>query len=269
MNINVYLNELSIAPSDPTVWNEGFDKALACLKAFANIKNDNNGETSVIIKPDVFIKIVIHPNRNFSAFLKGDRDRKASFHSVYKKACKEFLFDISESKYFIDRKDVTNSSAADSYESQKSGASTFLVNFNTSFPSPYVVITKEKDGEQTVFSYHNDEELTIKLKELGLIKEYYDTTSNIRPNPYLTILTDTSLFIPTEYGNRKNRLYRRIDEPDQLWCLDPAHRGGSVHLEVFSESQNKQIAVSCHDKIEFFRELTKQEKNRVLKKVRM
>ena len=113
-------------------------------------------------------------------------------------------------------------------------------------------------------SYHCVESLSEKLQKLGLLKVYYDKMSKTRPNDSQTILSDTSLFEPTKYGNRKARLYRRIDNKDELWCLDRFHRGNSIHLEVFSESSRKQIAVSRHDKIDFFRNLTSEEQKRTL-----
>lgn len=108
--------------------------------------------------------------------------------------------------------------------------------------------------------------LTEWLQNKGILKRFYDkATMTTRPCDEQTILIDSSLFRPTSYGNKGNRLYERIDKPDEWWCLDRGHRGSSVHLEVFNKNTKKQIHVSDVDKINFFRELTKKEKKRTIK----
>ena len=108
--------------------------------------------------------------------------------------------------------------------------------------------------------------LTEWLQNKGILKRFYDkATMTTRRCDEQTILIDSSLFCPTPYGNKGNRLYERIDKPDEWWCLDRGHRGSSVHLEVFNKNTKKQIHVSDVDKINFFRELTKKEKKRTIK----
>lgn len=265
MNVNAYLNELSVETSDVGLWVKSFDNVMSCMKAISNITHP----TVTIIHARIFLNIVAHPNLKFTDFLNNDKDRKRAFQLIFRSAFKNFLFLDPQAKYFIGKKDVGNSSAADSYESNKSGACTFLINFSDKFPSPLVDIEKEIDGLQTVMSYCDFDKLTAKLKELRLIPDFYDKNSSARPNETQTILNDTTLFIPTKFGNRNNRLYRRIGDEDQLWCLDRGHRGNSIHLEVFSESQKKQIAVSRHDAIDFFRNLNASEKNRKLNMIPM
>lgn len=263
MNINVYLNELSLDVSYSEGWAKSFDNAISCLKVLSEV-DVPLGSISTIIHRQIFLTIAIPPNTKFTELLKRDKDRKKSFSTIYKTAIRELRWVDSTAKYRIGDKDVSNTTVADSYESQKLGFTTILINLNSSFPSPIVNIQKEDDGNQNIMSYHTAESLTEKLQELKFLKVYYDKKSKVRPNDSQTILTDTSLFVPTKYGNRKARLYRRIGKEDELWCLDRFHRGSSIHLEVFSESSRTQIGVSCHDKIHFFRDLTNEEKNRTL-----
>lgn len=264
MSINTYLNDLSLQLPDDCKWNEVFDCTMACLQIFSQIKLDENNSLNIVINPDIFTKIGVLPNISFTNLLRTDRERKKAFTSIYKNAILQFLFPKGLSTYWVDKLDVTGTVIADSYESQKSSNITFLINFNSNFPTPIVEVVKDKDGTQSIFSYNSAQELTNKLQELKLLPIFYDRKSKIRPNESLTILADKSLFTPTKFGNRNNRLFRRNDKPDELWCLDRLHIGNSIHLEVFSESSKKQIAVSSHDKINFFRKLTESEKNRTL-----
>lgn len=263
MTVNVYLNELFLDVSHSEDWAMSFDNAISCLKVLSKI-DTSLGAISTIINRKIFLTIVIPPEIKFTDLLNRDRERKKSFSAIYKTAIQELLFVDPGAKYRINDKDVSNTTVADAYESQKLGSITILINLDSSFPSPIVNIQKEHEGNLDIMSYHCVESLTEKLQKLGLLKVYYDKRSKTRPNDSQTILSDTSLFEPTKYGNRKARLYRRIDNKDELWCLDRFHRGNSIHLEVFSESSRKQIAVSRHDKIDFFRNLTSEEQKRTL-----
>lgn len=263
MKINAYLNELSFDVTNPDDWTTHFDNAISCLNILSKIIIPVES-VSTFIHSGIFLSIVIQPNIKFTELLSRDKGRKRSFTAVYKTAIKNYLFLDSQAQYFVGEQNVTQTSIADAYESEKSGAITLLINFSSKFPYPTVDVIKKDEGTQTVMSYHSVEALTKKLQELKILRTYYDKQSKSRPNDSLTILSDTSLFTPTEYGNRNNRLYRRIGHEDELWCLDRFHRGNSIHLEVFSESQKKQIAVSCHDEIKFFRKLNSSEKNRIL-----
>ena len=263
MTVNVYLNELSLDVPNSDGWAIPFDNAISCLKVLSNI-DPNRCPISTIINRQFFLTIAIPPDTKFTDLLNRDKERKKSFLDIYKRAIQELLFVDSTAKYRINDKDVSNTTVADAYESQKLEFITILINLNPNFPSPIVNIQKEYDGNQDFMSYHVVESLIKQLQRLDLLKDYYDISSKVRPNDSQTILSDTSLFVPTKYGNRKARLYRRIGKEDELWCLDRFHRGRSIHLEVFSESSRKQIAVSCHDKIDFFRDLTREERKRTL-----
>lgn len=261
MKINAYLNDTSLSFNNKNDWTIRFDHIVSCLKVLSDIPKDS---LSLVIHPKIFLEIVIQPNEKLTDFLQKHKERKKSFTSVLNKAIKKYLYFDSEGKYFVHSMDVSNSSIADAYESRKLKNETIIINFNMNFPIPIVEINKKDDNMQEVQSFNCFDDLTKKLKELELIREYYDKDSNLRPNESLTILSDSSLFTPTKFGNRGNRLYSRIDNEDELWCLDRNHRGRSSHLEVFSKSQKKQIAISCIDEIKFFRDLTKEEKNRRL-----
>lgn len=261
--MNVYLNELSMDVSHSDDWAMSFDNAISCLKVLSKVDMPI-GSISTIIHQQIFLTIAIPPNTKFTDLLNHDKERKKSFSAIYKTAIRELRWVDPTAQYRIGDKDVSNTTVADSYESQKLGFTTILINLNSNYPSPIINIQKEDDGNLDIMSYHAVESLTEKLQELELLKVYYDKNSKVRPNDSQTILSDTSLFVPTKYGNRKARLYRRISKEDELWCLDRFHRENSIHLEVFSESSKKQIAVSCHDKIHFFRDLTNEEKNRKL-----
>ncbi len=261
--MNVYLNELFLDVSHSDDWTVSFDNAISCLKVLSKVDIPLDS-ISTIIHLQIFLTIAIPPNTKFTDLLNRDKERKKAFLAIYKTAIRELRWVDPTAKYYIGDKEVSNTTVADSYESKKLGFTTILINLNSSFPSPVVNVQKEDDGNQGIMSYHAVESLTEKLQELELLKAYYDKKSNVRPNDSQTILSDSSLFVPTKYGNRKARLYRRIGREDELWCLDRFHKGNSIHLEVFSESSRKQIAVSCHDEIRFFRDLTREEKNRTL-----
>lgn len=261
MKINVYLNDTALTFTNTDEWTTRFDHVITCLKVLSDIPQES---ISFIIHTKIYLNVVVLPNEKLTDFLEKDKERKKSFISVLKRGVNEYLYHDQDGKYFVQDTDVSETSIADAYESQKLNNETLIFNISLNFPSPVVEINKKNDGTQNVSSYNSFDNFTQKLKELKLIKEYYNKDSNLRPNDSLTILSDTSLFVPTKFGNRGNRLYSRIGKEDELWCLDRKHRGKSSHLEVFSKSQMKQIAISHVDEIKFFRDLTKSEKNRRL-----
>lgn len=265
MNINTYLNDLSMQVQNACDWNDVFDNTMACLQLFSQMKQSQNNSVTILIDSQIFTRVVIQPKSLFTNLLNKDKERKLKFMSIYKKAENKLMFLNTPATYLVNNIDVSNSVVADSYESQKNNNTTFLINFTPIYPSNTVEVVKKGEGSQFVYSYDSKQKLTEELQKLKLLPKFYDKKSKVRPNESLTILADTTLFTPTKFGNRKNRLYRRNDKEDELWCLDRFHTGNSIHLEVFSESSKTQIAVSCHDKIDFFRELTDSEKKRTLK----
>lgn len=118
-------------------------------------------------------------------------------------------------------------------------------------------------SHKTVPIFCQSSKLTLWLQNRGVIPRYYDkATMTTRPKDEQTILVDSSKFRPTTFGNKGNRLYERIDNTNEWWCLDRGHRGTSVHLEVFNKNTGLEIHVSDVDKINFFRDLTPRERKR-------
>ena len=217
---------------------------------------------------NIFQREVLRPSVNISSWLKANKEKKSKFVALYQKI--QIYTNQGDPNsyysYFIDREEQSadNTAFSDAYEYALTDIKSILLNFSTIIPQKEILILKDNLNPKSVYSFHNENDLVIFLQNQGLLKRYYQPTDTHRPIEAETILTDVALFEPTSFGNRKNRLYRRIGYPDELWCLDRLHRGSSAHLEVFSESQKKQINISCVDRIEFFRDLTDKEKKRHL-----
>ena len=158
---------------------------------------------------------------------------------------------------------------AHAYEYCEDDFKSCILNFNSSYPGEEINVLKNEVAPKALLSHGDEGSLVKKLQALGLVKRYYTDSDTHRPNDYETILTDTNLFEPTEFGNRNNRLYRRLDVKNELWCLDRGHSGSSAHLEVFRESDGRQIHVSSVDRIYFFRGLPEEASKRILEKVKM
>ena len=217
---------------------------------------------------NIFQKEILSPSVNVSSHIKNNKEKKAKFVALYQKiqTYTNQGDPNSSYSYFINKiqhnADLT--AFSDAYEYALTGIESIILNFSEEIPQNELHVLKNNQDSKCVYSFHREDDLIVFLQKKKLLKRYYQPTDTHRPNDYETILTDTTLFEPTPFGNRKNRLYRRIEHPDELWCLDRLHKGESAHLEVFSESQEKQINISCVDKIEFFRKLTDKEKNRTL-----
>lgn len=164
-------------------------------------------------------------------------------------------------RYSYDSRCVNGLMLAEACEQAYTGTDVVLVSMDKGCPSP--VLQVSRDGvAMDIHNFFKSEKLTQYLQKRGFIPCYYDRERmRVRPNDSMTILCDTSLFVPTLLGNKGNRLYERKGT-DELWCLDRGHRGASVHLEVFNRNTGYQIHVSEVDKIHFFRELTAKEKKR-------
>ena len=124
MTVNVYLNELFLGASSSEDWTMSFDNAISCLKVLSKI-NMPLGAVSTIINRKIFLTIVIPPETKFTELLHRDRERKKSFSAIYKTAIQELLLVDSTAKYRISDKDVSNTTVADAYESQKLGSIQF------------------------------------------------------------------------------------------------------------------------------------------------
>lgn len=264
--IVAYLNDLAFKLNRGEDWTEPFDRLMECLSLLNEIDKSAATYSTVAFK-SLPHKAVNANNDKIIDFLNKDKERKTKFVSVLKRATTDYNLIDWDAGYYIGEARVTGSAASDAYENNTSGNVSVLLNLCTGFPVPNVAVEKRGHGLQDIASYNLKDGLRNFLTSQNLLVErirFYDKKSNYRPSEYETILADKTLFEPTKFGNRGIRLYRRLDEPDQLWCLDRGHRGTSIHLEVFSESSCKQIHVSEHDKINFFRELTEKEKNREL-----
>lgn len=222
---------------------------------------------------NIFLKIIRTPDVNVSRVLQDNRELKSRLSRLAQQ------FDRIEREHEADAKytfchlkklyDVTGTMVAHAYEYSEDDFISCMLNFNSSYPGEIISVLKNEVAPKDILSHGDEGSLVKKLQALGLLKRYYTDSDTHRPNDYETILTDTNLFEPTEFGNRNNRLYRRIDVKNELWCLDRGHSGSSAHLEVFRESDGHQIHVSRVDRICFFRGLTDDESKRILEKVKM
>lgn len=214
-----------------------------------------------------FFLFPINQSANVSNLLKSCTDtekRRLVKDKIVKLMSYDKMIDDAEYTYIRDDNEmgVCEGCMSHAYEIHSATDGALLMNLSFDIPSPLVILLKNGINSKGIPSFHHYEALTNHFQKTGLLPRFYDKRSKYLPNVSETILADDSLFIPTKFFNKGNRLYRRRDNPDQLWCLDRAHFGNSVHLEVFSESSGKQIMVSCHDEIRSFRELTDKEKNR-------
>ena len=262
---HIYLNELSLS-----VMNSSDDLKSSLLNSIncCNIiKGIDGNNYKLLFNPDMYNQNLNFGGINLSNWLLKNRDISQKLKLLFSKSIKKEPFCLDGAEYKYKTTIVTKSCMAEAYESKQIRKDTYLINLSDSYESPFIEISKSKDGKEAkeeVLSFCNPEILTFFLQKAHLLPKFYKETEKYRPQDAETILVDRTLFTPTKYGNRGNRLYKRKEEPSELWCLDRGHRGSSVHLEVFSETTRKQIHVSRHDKIDFFRELTAKEKNRRL-----
>ncbi len=227
----------------------------------------------VYFNGDLFLRIIMYPDINVSSVLRNNRELKGRFSRIVQQL-EAFVSKADvDARYCFYHKgdiyDVSGSTVAHAYEYMENDDKSSLLSFREDYPGLELSVTKDAIEPRVLSNHTVKNELVKYLQKLGLLKRYYSPKDTHVPNDYETILTDTQLFIPTEFGNRNNRLYRRIEEPNQLWCLDRGHRGSSAHLEVFRESDGLQIAVSKVDEINFFRNLTDKESTRILIKEKM
>lgn len=127
MTVNVYLNELSLGVPHSDGWTIPFDNAISCLKVLSKV-DPNRCPISTIINRHFFLTIAIPPDTKFTDLLNRDKERKKSFLDIYKTASQELLLVDSTAKYRINDKDVSNTTVADAYESQKLEFITILIN---------------------------------------------------------------------------------------------------------------------------------------------
>lgn len=267
MTCHFFLNDHLFKPCETS---EDSLKLLARVLSLAEIVL--RVKQPVYFSGNLFLSVIKRPDVKVSSVLRSDRELKSRLSRIVQQI--EPLDDgMNDSVYCFKHEentiDVSRSIVAHAYEHVNNDDTSSLLNFKEDYPGPALSVTKDTVAPRIVMSHAIRDELVKFLQSRGLLKRYYSPTDTHVPSDYETILTDTCLFSPTEYGNRKNRLYRRIDEPNQLWSLDRGHTGRSAHLEVFRESDGVQIAVSRVDKICFFRELTAKEKNRRLVKEKM
>lgn len=210
---------------------------------------------------------------NISSLIGNDRELKNGLASIWQKSTivnsqrnENAVYTFEEiSDGVSNTQDVSDSVMADAYESDSEEMKSILLNLEESLPNPIVRILKDSNAAKDIHSFSTNDRIVMFFQNIGLLKRYYDTKCSYIPNDSETILSDRNLFTPTDLYNKGARLYERNENKDELWCRDTKHFGSSVHLEVFSRSSNKQIHVSKHDEINFFRDLTKEESKRFLK----
>lgn len=250
---------------------------LERVVAMSNAVLDSN--QPLYAEGEWFTRVVVQPDVNVSALLRGDRELKGRLSRIVQQikpvvmradAASVYEFDHEKANY-----SVSDTIVAHAYEHVDDDNTASLLNLKHDYPGPELNVRKDADTPRMITSHRCKDDVVIRLQKLGLVKKYYSSTDNHTPNDNETILTDTDLFEPTKFGNRKNRLYRRIKKdpddkgPEEWWCLDRLHKGGNAHLEVFRASDGQQIKVSRVDKIDFFRELTDSEKRRTWDKEKM
>lgn len=217
---------------------------------------------------NIFLCVLMAPDIRLSSFLKNNKELKQSFASFANRLQSYLPIEDAGAEYSIihleQHQCCNGTPLSDAYEYTSEDEEVLMINVRDDFPYNIVQIYKNRSDCKDVHSISEEDKLIFLLQKNGILKRYYSPSDTHRPNDYETILTDDSLFEPTEFGNRDNRLYRRKENPNELWCLDRGHTGSSAHLEVFSESEKKQINVSKVDSINFFRPLSPKEKNRKL-----
>lgn len=266
MNFRAYLNDFRFCHVSSS--SEAKDRVRETINL---AKVCGNCEIGVLMDKNPFL--ICWKSGNLSSLISTDKELKNSLVSILQKNIildcqrdKETYYTIEESKDgFIQRHNVSDSIMAHAYESDSSDQKSILLNLDMLIPNPTVCILKNDSSPKNIYSFSTQDRIVAFLQEKKKLKRYYDTKCSYVPNDSETILSDQNLFTPTDSFNKGARLYERNDNRDELWCRDTKHFGTSVHLEVFSRSNSKQIHVSKHDEIKFFRELTKEESNRTIK----
>lgn len=259
MTVRPFINDFRFQPyqSNDEAW-KGLDKLMQMLTICHSLNLYAAYNGNLFLFP-------ITLSANISNLIKSDTERKRQIKDkIAKLMSYDKIIDDAGYTYMLTDNEmaVCGGCMPHAYEIHSATDVPLLLNLSMDIPTPSVKVLKNGINSKEIPSFHVSDTVTAYFQEIGLLPRFYDKNSKYRPNVSETILTDTSLFTPTKFFNKGNRLYRRRDDEDQLWCLDSAHYGNSVHLEVFSESSGKQIMVSCHDEIRPFRELTDKEKNR-------
>lgn len=227
--ISVYLNEQSaVGQFNGHPWQEGLDELLDCLDLIRGLKEADGYYSS-----EIYTRPFLYDKTYFATVLKRDKDLNIKFRHIIE--------------------DFSRLSQGDCERKFSGDKDSILLNFQF---GPY-----PDDANKRIFS--SSALLLSYLKSKGLISPTYDYTSSIPPRDDETILVDRTIFTVTQHSFQRRKMYKRVGT-SELWYVDNLHYGRDAHLEVFNETTKKQKAVSHIEKIDFFRNLTNAEKERVL-----
>lgn len=163
--------------------------------------------------------------------------------------------------YLYGAMDVSWSSMSEAYERQYP----LLVNFvSSNVQEPSAAIEKVGVGKKVVDSYSASENVAVWLVSKNWRKRRYDYHSTEPPLDEETILSNRSMFEPTEHRYHGRVMYRRIGT-NHLCYVDSKHSGEASHIEEFDEATKKQVCKLRIDADVEFKPLTYNEKRRTLK----
>lgn len=256
MPLNIFFNERSLqAQFDSKTLKDGFDELFGCLDIIASCQGLDCRQ---YYRPnELYNSCLTKDGKTLSLYFDQNKDLKTKFRQKTKSFQK--ISNSSNEIYLYGKNKYKNSSVGDSYEFDDS----LLLNWKLSdFGEPSIDVTKDKVSK-TIASFFSQSELRKYFEGKDLLNPIYNLNSSIPPRDDETILADSSVFTPTKHKVQGRTVYVRTGH-NEYWYVDNKHAGGSAHLEVFSITSTYQIHVSKIDAINFFRELSKNEKKRTI-----
>lgn len=262
MAFNVFLNEQSLHAQFSSEEAVGGVKELCrCIDLLKQCNGD--GHNHYYIPEALYMREILEDSTNLHSFLSQHKEYKTQLRNKLNLFVTCPMTADPISGYGCQGLIYKFSSIGEAYENQPAYPTSILNWICSIFPEPDVVITLNRES-RTVHSFCTAEVLSDFLTSNGWLGRQYDKSSSIPPRDPETILSDATLFEPTPHTYQGRRIYHRIDT-NELWYVDNLHYGSDAHLEVFSETEKKQIHVSSIDAIDYFRDLTPKEKKRTLR----
>lgn len=257
--VNIYINERSIEGQYCNDFGERISKVIQNVRTLqANVL----GGVTVYVAKSIYDCAVCNAGQvNFSTFLSRNNERKKQFQLMLQKATIKDIPYNNDDMYSYGQLYVDNSSMSVAYEEKVPGANKqLLLNFGVDlFPDGNLLIEKNLADGRVVHGAFETNHIGEWLRVENILGVYTKDTP-VRTIDEQTILSDTTLFTPTNHYVQGRRVYKRIGMPE-YWYADNGHTGGSAHLEVF-QSSDMHFKGTCHiDDINTFVKASKKKRD--------
>ncbi len=260
--IYAYINERSI---EGQFCNDFGVRFNAVIQIISTLKSSALNDVTVMINTDLYNKEICNAtNERVTAFLDRNKETKKRFQLMIQKATVYRTVLNDDDIYGYEQLYVDNCSMSEAYEKQAQGNDkVVLVNFgDTPFPEDALRIEKNLVAHQDVQAVCSETRLGAWMVSSHILKQY-GRDNKVKVLDEQTILTDPTLFTPTDHRSQGRVIYKRNDVPE-YWYVDNLHTGGSAHLEVFKSSDMHFKGTCDIDDITTFREAPRSKRGRTI-----